>query len=130
MVWSEEYYKSKALSTLQRLFQYHYECNGRNPKLADLYTYLDDPETFAACLSSDNYPKKMAEKAEAKERPDQGHAVTAAVLKSLHLGHTPTYTLLYTYHVCTDTYIYIIYAHVAASRSHSCCAVLGLFMLC
>tara|TARA_B100001248_G_scaffold203924_1_gene158091 strand:+ start:49 stop:1524 length:1476 start_codon:yes stop_codon:yes gene_type:complete len=62
LVWSEEYYKSKALSTLQRLFQHHYECNGRNPKLTDLYTYLDDPETFAACVSSDNYPKKMAEK--------------------------------------------------------------------
>ena len=38
--------------------------------------------------------KKMAEEAAAKERQDQGHAVTAAVLKSLHLGHTPIYTLL------------------------------------
>ena len=38
--------------------------------------------------------KKMAQEAAAKERQDQGHAVTAAVLKSLHLGHTPIYTLL------------------------------------
>ena len=91
----------------------HEEANGGKDKSES--SGPAGPKRFVGTYLS----KKMAEKAEAKERPDQGHAVTAAVLKSLHLGHTPTYTLLYTYHVCTDTYIYIIYAHVAASRSHS-----------
>ena len=56
------------------------------------------PKRFVGTLLS----KKMAEEAAAKERQDQGHAVTAAVLKSLHLGHTPIYTLLY---ICIS-YVY------------------------
>lgn len=31
LIWSEEYYKAKALSALQKLFQSHYDKNKRNP---------------------------------------------------------------------------------------------------
>ena len=58
------------------------------------------PKRFVGTLLS----KKMAAEAAAKERRDQGHAVTAAVLKSLHLGHTPIHTLL-------DICMYIIYVY-------------------
>ncbi|MCB0390963.1 MAG: type IV secretion system DNA-binding domain-containing protein [Bdellovibrionales bacterium] len=81
LVWSEEYYKSKALSTLQRLFERHHKLNGENPKLTDLNNYLDDPETFAASITSEKYPKKMAEKdfSELSGLRDQ--------IRSLCIGH-------------------------------------------
>jgi len=50
LVWSEEYYKSKALSALQRLFQAHYEINRSNPTLGDLEDYLDTVGKYAAFL--------------------------------------------------------------------------------
>jgi hypothetical protein len=61
LIWSEEYYKSKALSTLQRLFQIHFDKFGRNPSLAELAGYLETPASYAAVTHAENYPKKMAE---------------------------------------------------------------------
>ncbi|MBI2606896.1 MAG: TraM recognition domain-containing protein, partial [Deltaproteobacteria bacterium] len=62
LTWSEEYYKSKAFSALQKLFQNHHEAHDRNPTLLELSHYLDDPETFIAATIAENYPKKLAEK--------------------------------------------------------------------
>ena len=61
LTWSEEYYKSKALATLQRLFQIHFEMNAQNPRLTELSAYLETPSAYAAVTFSENYPKKMAE---------------------------------------------------------------------
>jgi conjugal transfer pilus assembly protein TraD len=81
LTWSEEYYKSKALSTLQRLFRLHYEKFGRNPRLIELSAYLETPMSYAAVTFSENYPKKMAEAdfVELSGLRDQ--------IKSLCIGH-------------------------------------------
>lgn len=62
LTWSEEYYKSKALSALQRIFEDEFAKKGKNPKLIDILQYLDNPDLFTAVLTSENYPKKLAEK--------------------------------------------------------------------
>jgi len=61
-VWSEEYYKSKALSALQRMFQEHFKAHKKNPQLRELSYYLEDPEIYNSLLESEKYPKKLAEK--------------------------------------------------------------------
>ncbi len=60
--WSEEYYKSKALSALQRIFQRYTAVNSRMPRLSDLASVLDSPESFSKIVSSKSYVKKAAEK--------------------------------------------------------------------
>ncbi|MBL7716633.1 MAG: type IV secretion system DNA-binding domain-containing protein, partial [Bdellovibrionales bacterium] len=60
LTWSEEYYKSKALSTIQRLFQSHIQKAKRNPTLKNLSFYLDDPNLFSDMVKSEVYPSKMA----------------------------------------------------------------------
>lgn len=84
LTWSEEYYKSKALSTLQKLFQTHHAHTGKNPRLIDLSEYLEDPESFTAVAVSETYPKKMAEKdfMELSGLRDQ--------IKTLCIGHLST----------------------------------------
>ncbi|MEZ4873067.1 MAG: type IV secretion system DNA-binding domain-containing protein [Bdellovibrionales bacterium] len=62
LTWSEEYYKSKAFSALQKLFESHFEKNERNPKLTDLLEYLEDSELFISCTTGKTYPKKLAER--------------------------------------------------------------------
>ncbi len=62
LTWSEEYYKSKALSALQRLFQTHFEINDRNPTLADLASYLAHPDSYAAFVNAADYPPNLAMK--------------------------------------------------------------------
>ena len=47
LTWSEEYYKNKALSVLQKLFQVHFEVHNRNPRLTDLANYLDNHEAYS-----------------------------------------------------------------------------------
>lgn len=81
LVWSEEYYKSKAFSALQRLFQKYFEDKKRNPRLSVLADYLDDPETFSSFAASESYPKKLAEKnfSELSGLRDQ--------IKTLSIGH-------------------------------------------
>jgi hypothetical protein len=59
--WSEEYYKHKALSALQRLFQRHFEAHDKNPTLMELSAYLEEPASFAAMTVSQSYPKKLAQ---------------------------------------------------------------------
>lgn len=60
LTWSEEYYKSKALTALQRLFQLHFETTDRNPTLIELATYLETPDKYSACVNSDDFPKALA----------------------------------------------------------------------
>lgn len=60
LTWSEEYYKSKAFSTMQRLFQAHFLAAKRNPTIADLNHYLDDPVIFARLVKSEAYPESLA----------------------------------------------------------------------
>ncbi len=47
MTWSEEYYKSKALSALQSAFQYHAKSYNKNPTLLELNDYLNSSVIFA-----------------------------------------------------------------------------------
>ena len=61
LIWSEDYYKSKANATLQQLFQIHFEKTGKNPTLIELAAYLETPLSYAAVTFTENYPKKMAE---------------------------------------------------------------------
>jgi hypothetical protein len=58
--WSEEYYKSKALSTLQRMFQIHFEINGRNPTLVEISNYIETPKTYSTFVSSEDFPESLA----------------------------------------------------------------------
>lgn len=81
LVWSEEYYKSKAFSALQRMFQIYYEKKDRNPTLLDLSSYLENQDTFSHIAESMGYSKKMSEKdfSELSGLRDQ--------IKSLCIGH-------------------------------------------
>lgn len=58
--WSEEYYKSKALSSLQRIFQTHCEVNSRNPTLLEVSNYLETPKTYSAFVSNEDFPESLA----------------------------------------------------------------------
>jgi hypothetical protein len=62
LLWSEEYYKSKALSALQRLFEAHRTNHMTNPSLGDVAHYLESDETFSSALESEVYPAKLAAK--------------------------------------------------------------------
>lgn len=61
LTWSEEYYRSKAFSALQRLFQAHHEKQNKNPTLKKLAEYLNDKETYSAFVASNTYTSKVAE---------------------------------------------------------------------
>lgn len=54
LTWSEEYYKSKALSALQQLFQVHFEINGQNPTLVELSQYLRSPDSYSSFIQSES----------------------------------------------------------------------------
>jgi hypothetical protein len=58
--WSEQYYKSKALNALQRLFERHREINNANPTLAELDGYLSNPSKFIAFTTAPEFPKTLA----------------------------------------------------------------------
>ncbi|MCC7406395.1 MAG: type IV secretion system DNA-binding domain-containing protein [Bdellovibrionales bacterium] len=60
LTWSEEYYKSKALSSLQRIFQIHFNVNGRNPTLVDIANYLETPKTYSTFVSTEDFPENLA----------------------------------------------------------------------
>lgn len=60
--WSEPYYRSKALSALQRIFYGHFEIHEENPTLSQLSDYLESPSDYSGIARSDVYPVKEAEK--------------------------------------------------------------------
>lgn len=76
LTWSEEYYRSKALSTIQNIFRIHFELHARNPTLLEIADYLETPESLGALTSS-----KMA----VKEFPDI--LGLRDQIRSLTLGH-------------------------------------------
>lgn len=47
LIWSEEYYKAKALSALQRIFQSHFETHKRNPSLSEIADILSSEGNYA-----------------------------------------------------------------------------------
>lgn len=53
LIWSEEFYKSKALSALQAAFQYHFNRHGKNPYLSQLKRYFDNQEMLSEVLGLD-----------------------------------------------------------------------------
>lgn len=82
-VWSEEYYKSKALTALQRLFVAHHEINSCNPTLIELSGYLSTPASYAAFLNEPSAAKgsSLKEFEEISGLRDQIRSLTLA-----HLG--------------------------------------------
>lgn len=60
--WSEEYYKSKALSALQRIFVAHYATNNRNPTILEISSYLETPNSYIAFVVSPDFPQALAQK--------------------------------------------------------------------
>lgn len=62
LTWSEEYYKSKAFSALQKMFQRHFQDKRRNPTLADLAYYLKDQKTFGSFVESETESEKASER--------------------------------------------------------------------
>ncbi|MBK9322396.1 MAG: type IV secretion system DNA-binding domain-containing protein [Bdellovibrionaceae bacterium] len=62
MSWSEEYYKSKALSALQRIFQTHFEINNQNPTLSEIAKVLETPDSFSAYVNTAEFPQALAVK--------------------------------------------------------------------
>ena len=81
LTWSEEYYKSKALTALQKIFAKHFETSGKNPTLVDISNYLKTPKHYILAAEGDDYPIKQAENdfAELSSLRDQ--------IKSLCMGH-------------------------------------------
>lgn len=85
LLWSEEYYKSKAFSALQRLFQVHHLRTAKNPTLAELYHYLEAEKNYTLALNSPLYPTKLASKdfTELSGLRDQLRGITVGYLKDI-----------------------------------------------
>lgn len=60
LTWSEEYYKSKALSALQRIFQVHFEIHEKNPTLIEISDYLETPKRYSSFVSNEDFPESLA----------------------------------------------------------------------
>lgn len=60
LTWSEEYYKSKALSSLQRIFQTYYELNEKLPTLIELTKILETPDSYSSFVNSPDFPQALA----------------------------------------------------------------------
>ncbi|MGE0632374.1 MAG: type IV secretory system conjugative DNA transfer family protein [Pseudobdellovibrionaceae bacterium] len=84
MTWSEEYYKSKALTALQRIFQTHFEINERNPKLIEIANYLETPDAYSSFVISKDFPQALAVKEfqDLSGLRDQVHSLTIAHLRN------------------------------------------------
>ena len=60
--WSEEYYRSKALSAVQRIFQNHSERQNRNPTIREVAEALESRDAYVQAASSKTYPEEVAGK--------------------------------------------------------------------
>lgn len=60
LTWSEEYYKSKAFSALQRIFQVHAEIHDKNPTLVEIADYLETPKRYSTFVSNQEFPENLA----------------------------------------------------------------------
>ncbi len=82
--WSEEYYKSKAFSALQKIFQTYFEINSRNPTLVEISKYLATPDAYSSFVEDENFPASLANK------EFQDLSGLRDQIKSLTLGHLST----------------------------------------
>lgn len=62
LTWSEEYYKSKAFTALQKIFQIHHERFKKNPTLSDVAGYLKSPDSIGFIFEGMGYPKNQKDK--------------------------------------------------------------------
>ncbi len=85
LTWSEEYYKSKALSALQQLFENHHRAKGGNPSIADLAAYLMTAATYGPFATAQGIPQEQIKKdfAELSGLRDQVLSLSNSHLKSL-----------------------------------------------
>ena len=85
LIWSEEYYKSKAFSALQRLFENHHGRLGKNPNLGELCRYLETQDNYTSALESYIYPENVAAKdfQELSGLRDQLRGLTMDYLKKI-----------------------------------------------
>lgn len=60
--WSEPYYKSKAFSALQLVFDRHHESKKRNPRISDIDHYLADLDIFNKLIQVDPTGKTWIER--------------------------------------------------------------------
>ncbi len=81
LTWSEEYYKSKALSSLQRIFQNYFDLNEKNPNLTQISKILETPESYSSFVNSKDFPQALAIK------DYQDLSGLRDQIKSLTLGH-------------------------------------------
>lgn len=81
LTWSEEYYKSKALSSLQRIFQNYFDLNDKNPTLSQISKILETPESYSSFVNSKDFPQALALK------DYQDLSGLKDQIKSLTLGH-------------------------------------------
>ena len=79
--WSEEYYKSKALTALLRLFENHFKKSEQNPTIEEINRKLYNAATFATEITKDSNEQKVLQKSfnELAGLCDQ--------VKALTLGH-------------------------------------------
>ncbi|MFN8944349.1 MAG: type IV secretory system conjugative DNA transfer family protein, partial [Pseudobdellovibrionaceae bacterium] len=84
LTWSEEYYKSKALTSLQRIFQVYSELNERNPVLFEVSQILESPDSYSSFVNTADFPQALA----IKEFQDLSGLRDQ--VRSLTLGHLKT----------------------------------------
>lgn len=85
LTWSEEYYKSKALSALQQLFESHHRKYSLNPTLAEIAGYLKNAATYGSNATEQDTPEDQIKKdfAELSGLRDQVLSLCNSHLKSL-----------------------------------------------
>lgn len=81
LTWSEEYYKSKALSALQCLFERYHELNDRNPTLAEISSLLETQSKFTTFVNSPENPRSVT------AQDFQDLSGLRDQIRSLTLGH-------------------------------------------
>lgn len=59
LIWSEEYYKAKAYTALQMIFEHHFIKEKRNPTLQDINMYLHVPVKLAEVLGLEIQSKDL-----------------------------------------------------------------------
>lgn len=60
LTWSEEYYKSKAFSALQSIFDFHHRKYKKNPTLIEISNYLSSAEKLSGLIENENQTKSQA----------------------------------------------------------------------
>ncbi len=90
LTWSEEYYKSKALSALQRIFQTYFDLNDRNPTLIEVAKILETQDSYSAFVGTPGSSQAIAIKdfQELSGLRDQVQSLTLGHLKNILSPHS------------------------------------------